>query len=266
MRSHQGCRDTLLAAIAVQPSCGMDTDAGGQHERLGSWCGMGEHRRGRDDDGGGCAACAAALLVYCIVVGAAISAAALVDPFSWMPSIGEVWADCSDDYGTDADECDLATLFPGFWMHVAVNLVWAAAALTGVLTSLVRRFRSPRGTSDPLRRRGGSRALRRRAAHAGALRRSDIRRRGGPDRGGSAMTDAELERRERRRRQALGGLLLIAVPLCVALPGALTGDPGATVGGVVRGFVLLALVIAVWPTPWGAAERRHRRLEARWRS
>jgi hypothetical protein len=53
----------------------------------------------------------------------------LVDPFSWMPPVGEVWADCDDDYGTDRDECALANRFPGFWWHAAVNLLYAAVAL-----------------------------------------------------------------------------------------------------------------------------------------
>jgi hypothetical protein len=77
------------------------------------------------------------------------------------------------------------------------------------------------------------------------------------------VSDVELERRERRRRRtrALG----FSPPCHPASrrPEALTGDAGATVGGVVAALVLLALATAEWPTPWGAAERRHRRLEAR---
>jgi len=80
------------------------------------------------------------------------------------------------------------------------------------------------------------------------------------------VTAADVERRDRRRRHARALLVVLAVPPCVLLPGALTGDPGATVGAVVGGLVLLALAMAVWPTPWGAGERRHRRLEACWRS
>jgi hypothetical protein len=70
-----------------------------------------------------------------IVVGAGISLAALVDPFSWMPSLADVWGDCRDERDTAADECDLATRFPGFWAHVGVNLLWAAAAVLGLLPS-----------------------------------------------------------------------------------------------------------------------------------
>lgn len=75
-----------------------------------------------------------------MVVGAGISIAALVDPFSWMPPLAEVWADCRDDRETRADECELATRFPGFWMHVGVNLAWAAAAVVGILMSFAAAF------------------------------------------------------------------------------------------------------------------------------
>ncbi len=92
--------------------------------------------RRHGDDSGGCGACLGALLLLGIIVGTAISIAALVDPFSWMPSLGEIWSDCDDDWRTEADECDPATRFPGFWVHVVVNLVWASVALAGVLASL----------------------------------------------------------------------------------------------------------------------------------
>jgi hypothetical protein len=83
---------------------------------------------------------------------------------------------------------------------------------------------------------------------------------------GAAEPDLQLERRERFRRHAAAGALCGSVPLCLVLPGALTGDAGATVGAVVAAVVLLALAVAVWPVPWSAAEREHRRLDARWRS
>ncbi len=82
-------------------------------------------------DGAGCAALFAALLVFGAVVAAAISLAALVDPFAWMPSLAEVWADCDDDYGTNEDECSLATRYDDFWLHVVVNVAYALIA--GVL-------------------------------------------------------------------------------------------------------------------------------------
>jgi len=57
-----------------------------------------------------------------------------------MPAIGDVWARCSDDRRTDVDDCGFATRFPGFGVHVALNLVWATAALLGVLGTLGAAF------------------------------------------------------------------------------------------------------------------------------
>jgi len=53
-----------------------------------------------------------------------------------MPPVGEIWADCDDDYATDRDECALENRFPGFWIHALVNLVYAAVALGLVLMFL----------------------------------------------------------------------------------------------------------------------------------
>lgn len=88
------------------------------------------------DDAGGCLGLVALAVVLALVVAALISVAALVDPFSWMPAVGEIWADCDDDYATDRDECALANRFPGFWLHAIVNLVYAAVALAFVLAFL----------------------------------------------------------------------------------------------------------------------------------
>lgn len=88
------------------------------------------------DDAGGCFGWVAVAVVLALVVAALISVAALVDPFSWMPAVGEVWADCDDDYATERDECALANRFPGFWVHAVVNLVYAAVALVLVLAFL----------------------------------------------------------------------------------------------------------------------------------
>lgn len=75
----------------------------------------------RQSDGFGCA-----LFVFLLVVGAviaaAVSLAAVADPFAWMPPLADVWADCDDDYGTDVDECALSKRYDGFWWHTAVNL------------------------------------------------------------------------------------------------------------------------------------------------
>jgi hypothetical protein len=108
-------------------------------------------------DGGseasGCAGCLLALLVLGAVVFALISLAALVDPFSWIPTVGDVWADCEDDPATDRADCDLAARFPGFWWHAAVNLVYVAGAgalavaFLGAVTDL-REKRSARFSSS----------------------------------------------------------------------------------------------------------------------
>lgn len=83
----------------------------------------------RNDDAGGCVGCAFVAFLLALVVAALISLAALIDPFSWMPPVGEIWADCKDDYGTDRNECALENRFPGFWIHAVVNLTYAVVSL-----------------------------------------------------------------------------------------------------------------------------------------
>ncbi len=92
----------------------------------------------RNEGAGGCLGWVAVAVVLALVVGAVISVAALVDPFSWMPPVGEVWADCDDALATDRDECALENRFPGFWIHAIVNLVYAAGALGLLLAFLGR--------------------------------------------------------------------------------------------------------------------------------
>ena len=76
--------------------------------------------------GGGCGALIAIALVVGAIVAAAMSLAALVDPFNWMPSVAQIWADCDGD-------CELARRFPGFWWHVVANLAFAAVALAATV-------------------------------------------------------------------------------------------------------------------------------------
>jgi hypothetical protein len=71
--------------------------------------------------GGGCLALFLGLLAIALVVMGIISLAALIDPFNWMPRVGRIWDDCSGD-------CALAHRFPGFWLHAALNLVYAVVA------------------------------------------------------------------------------------------------------------------------------------------
>ncbi|MCP9491267.1 MAG: hypothetical protein MSC31_15530 [Solirubrobacteraceae bacterium MAG38_C4-C5] len=94
----------------------------------------------RKDDADGCLGWVGVAIVLALVVAALISVAALVDPFSWMPPVGEIWADCDDDYATERDECALENRFPGFWIHALVNLVYAAVALGLVLAFLASVF------------------------------------------------------------------------------------------------------------------------------
>ncbi len=73
-------------------------------------------------DSGGCIALFLILVVIGLIVGTLISVAALVDPFSWLPSVGEIWADCGGN-------CDLADRFPGFWPRVGASLAYVVAAI-----------------------------------------------------------------------------------------------------------------------------------------
>jgi len=85
--------------------------------------------RRRSADASGCGACFAAVVLLGFVAAALISLAALVDPFSWLAPIDEVWAECDEDLGSPGDECALENRFPGFWWHAAVNLAYTALAL-----------------------------------------------------------------------------------------------------------------------------------------
>ena len=89
-------------------------------------------------EGRGCGtALLAVILVMAAVVGAVISVAALVDPFSWLPPVGEIWEDCQDDLDTPEEDCDPATRFPGFWAHVILNFLYVVAT-AGLLLRLAR--------------------------------------------------------------------------------------------------------------------------------
>lgn len=100
------------------------------------------------DGGDGCFGCVVGVLAIAAVFAALISIAALVDPFDWMPSVGEVWADCEEEprdegpFDSGEDPCDLDVRFPGFYGHAALNLLWttvtaiALAALIGAAGNL----------------------------------------------------------------------------------------------------------------------------------
>ena len=85
--------------------------------------------------GMGCGGCFVLLLVIGAIVAAAMSIAALIDPFSWMPPIGDVFADCPPAVEVDGS-CELADRYPGFWLHVVINLAYSATAVA-LLIALV---------------------------------------------------------------------------------------------------------------------------------
>jgi hypothetical protein len=100
----------------------------------------------QQQEGSGCAAFVVVILVVAAVVAGVISIAALVDPFSWMPPVNEVWKGCEDNLRTAKDECALANRFPGFWGHVIANFAWSVAAvgLAGWLTFTATELRASR--------------------------------------------------------------------------------------------------------------------------
>src|SRR3954466_2850343 len=94
---------------------------------------------GKETAGGGCIALFVLLIVVALIVMGVISLAALIDPFDWMPTVHDIWKDCSGD-------CALAHRFPGFWWHAAVNLLYAAVAVAvaGAFVVAVRDVRDKR--------------------------------------------------------------------------------------------------------------------------
>lgn len=103
-------------------------------------------------DGGGCLALFAVMLAIGAAVAALLSVAALIDPFSWMPTVGELWEDCPAAYD-DPDQCDWSERFPGLWGRAFVNLLYvtaAAAALVWVASAVnnLREARPQRFSDD----------------------------------------------------------------------------------------------------------------------
>ena len=92
--------------------------------------------------GVGCGGCFLVVLVLGVVVAAGMALAALVDPFSWMPPLGDVFADCPPAPEVDGS-CDLADRYPGFWAHVIANVAYSLTALVllGALADAVGKLR-----------------------------------------------------------------------------------------------------------------------------
>jgi hypothetical protein len=88
--------------------------------------------------------------------------------------------------------------------------------------------------------------------------------RGDPAVRAAARLAAVRARHVGRRIAAAVGAAGAAIALPVAAA-PVTGDPGATVGGVVGGLLLLAVAIVVWPWEWSREEREYHELDAIWR-
>ena len=88
---------------------------------------MANPRANASSGSSGCAWLFGMLLLIGAVVAVAISVAAIVDPFNWLPPIGEIW---NDDGG------ELSQRFPGFWWHVVVNLAYATVAAGALVVFL----------------------------------------------------------------------------------------------------------------------------------
>lgn len=84
---------------------------------------------GTQDDGYGCGIAVALVVVAAVVFWTVVSVAALVDPFSVLPPVGDVWADCPDDVPAAGGSCDLLDRYPGFAVHVVASFAWALAAV-----------------------------------------------------------------------------------------------------------------------------------------
>ena len=193
---------------------------------------------GRRSDGSGCGGCLAifgVILAIAAVIAGLISLTAIVDPFSWMPSVVKIWRHCDDNLATSRNECALANRFHGFWLHAVINLVYVVAA--GVALVVL-------------------------GANAGELRDARRRRFGGP----SAVARYTTARAQVARSAGYGtALALLPFAVALAARGSVTAE-GAAVGGVVGALVLLAVIGAVWPSEPSELELRHRELEAAWRS
>ena len=103
-----------------------------------------------DESGcGGCLAIFLVIMVIALIVAALISLAALVDPFSWMPTVNEIWKDCQDDGATGRDDCagePLPRLLaarghkPRVVVAAVVVLVVLATAVTDLREARAARF------------------------------------------------------------------------------------------------------------------------------
>src|SRR4051812_405645 len=81
------------------------------------------------EGGIGCGTVIAIIILIGLAGVAVISVAALIEPFSWVPPLREIFGDCTDKPETATRECALGTRYPGFWSHVIINFLYALLAL-----------------------------------------------------------------------------------------------------------------------------------------
>jgi len=96
------------------------------------------------EGGIGCGTLIAIFVAIALILAAAISIAAIVDPFSWVPSLHQIFG-CTDNPQTTIDECDTTRRYPDFWFHVVINLLYVFMSL-GLLVALARALPKYRDT------------------------------------------------------------------------------------------------------------------------
>lgn len=120
-----------------------------------------------NNDADGCAGCLgflAVAFVIALIIGAVISIAALVDPFSWLPSVTEVWEDPDSDGDYGFEEAAFKERYPDFGWRVVANVAWtlvAAIALIGFGAAVAdfreqqrKRYESEQAAAEYRKRRG----------------------------------------------------------------------------------------------------------------
>jgi hypothetical protein len=76
--------------------------------------------------------CLAWVFGLALVVAAAMALSALVDPFSWIPPIADVFADCPPAVEVNGS-CELEDRYPGYWLHALINVAYSVAVLVSLV-------------------------------------------------------------------------------------------------------------------------------------
>jgi len=108
--------------------------------------------------GSGCFTLFIWLMVIGAVVAAAMSIAALADPFAKLPTVAEMWADCPPAEPAPDGSCELEDRYPGFWGKVigslaytlatGLALAWLASTTRDLLDARRRLFASPEAPAE----------------------------------------------------------------------------------------------------------------------